>query len=115
MLARTYVKGYYNFVVRYTNILSQERAYLLFEYAIKSLYNLETCISTGDTLRFGKDCIDYLSKLKNTPRNCEEINFEDRVHLVDYCSMYFLAVGLVSRRSIENARVQEVVRYSGKC
>lgn len=105
MLARTYVKGYYDFVVKYTNILSQERAYMLFEYAIKSLYGLEICNSNKDIIRFGDDCINYLSKLKNTPTKCDEIKFEDRVHLVDYCSMYFLAVGLISRRSIQNARI----------
>lgn len=100
-LARTYVKGFYKFIVGYTNISNKEDAYILFRYSLRRLYGLEANEVNEAVLEYGDKCIEYLRNLKGTPKNIFKISWIDRVHLFDYCETYLVTINILFWKSRE--------------
>lgn len=89
-LARQYVLGYNKFLEKYPCINDLSESYNLFMYSMKKVYNLEA-VEYNDYIRnYGNDCIDYLSKLPNTPKRKDSIGLLDRCALMDLCSFYLV-------------------------
>lgn len=99
-LARTYVRGFYKFILERTNISKKEDAYILFRYSLKKVYGIEASEINGAVLQYGDKCIEYLSNLPDTPRNVSKISFEERVHLFDYCETYLTFLFLKGEREV---------------
>lgn len=99
-LARTYVRGFYKFIVEYTNIWDREEAYILFRYSLKKVYGMEASEINEAVLQYGDQCINYLKDLPDTPKNINKISFEERVHLFDYCETYLMILFLKREREV---------------
>lgn len=94
-LARTYVRGFYKFILEYTDIKNRTEAYLLFRYSLKKIFNIEVSEINEAVLKYGDRCVSYLKSLKGTPKSVENISFEDRVHLFDYCEIYLVTINML--------------------
>lgn len=104
-LARTYVKGFYKFLIQCTNIWDKEEAYILFRYSMHKLYDLEVNEISGSVLIYGDTCVEYLKNLKRTPKDISKISWEDRVHLFNYCETYLVTINILfwnSREVVKN-------------
>lgn len=94
-LARTYVRGFYKFVVGYTNITNRVEAYVLFRYSLKKIYGMDPSEMNKAVLEYGDECVAYLKNLKGVPQKVDKISFEDRVHLFDYCETYLVSINML--------------------
>lgn len=105
IISRVYLRGYYNYLIKNTDINSTKEAYSLFMYSMKKLFNLETFEYSTYICKYGDDCVDFLDKLPGTPTNKNNISYEDRVRVISICEGYAKAVGILTREVINNSRL----------
>lgn len=101
-LSRLYLKSYYKFLVSYTDIVSGDEAYSLFMYSIKKLLGLEAIEYNDSIDRYGDKCVEYLGGIEGTPSN--DIDYFDKLNIVNVCEGYAKATGMLSSISIMNGR-----------
>ena len=107
IIARLYLKRYYDFVVKHTSITKSADAYKLYLYSMKKLYGLETteyckCIET-----YGERCVQYLAETPDTPKVRKRIPYEDKVRLISICEGYAQITGMLTYRYIKNGRLED--------
>lgn len=107
IVARLYLKGYYQFLIKNTNIRKSSDAYTLFMYSVKRLYELESVEYNDSVDKYGEECVKYLDKIPETPKNKKKVSFEDRVRIVSICEGYAKATNILTRKYITNSRIKE--------
>lgn len=107
IISRLYLKNYYRYLITDTVIKKSSDAYDLFMYSMKKLYNLEAVEYSSFIEKYGKECIEILSKTPNTPIDLKGISFEDSVRVMSVCEGYAKAIGLLTSEAINNSRIKE--------
>lgn len=86
-VAKKVVHAFIRFKIDNKLVISEEDAFNLLSYSVKSLYNMD-CIEYSDTIcEYGYDCIKTLKKINSIPK---KLNLEDTVHLLDLVRGYFI-------------------------
>ena len=107
IVSRLYLRDYYDFILKETNITKSSDAYSLFMYSVKKLYSLD-CVEYCDVIdRYGDACVDRLKNTKGTPKVRSKISFEDRVRIVSVCEGYAQATNILTHKHIKNSRLKE--------
>lgn len=106
IISRLYLKSYYEFLIKDTNITKSSEAYLLFMYSVKKMYGLETVEFCDAISKYGEKCVKHLEATPNTPKNKKRVSFEDRVRVVSVCEGYAQATQMLTRKYIMNGRVE---------
>lgn len=106
ILARLYLKSYYRFLVKETNIKKSSEAHTLFIHSMKRVYRLESVEFCPAVDYYADKCIEYLNNLPDTPKNKNNISFEDRVRLVSICEGYAKLTSDLTHKCISNSRVE---------
>lgn len=92
-LARTYAKGFHNYLKSRKIYLKDDVMYSLFSYSIKSICGLEATEYNSEIRKHGDDCISYLKRLRGTPKDLEVFSLEEKTNLISLSCIYVLIVG----------------------
>lgn len=103
-VARKYVKSLFEFIIKKTNIMDCDEAMSLLLYCVKKIYLLDPIELSESTFTYGNECISYLNRLEEVPKNPVRVNYEDRVKLVYLCELYAEVSGIFASDTIEEGR-----------
>jgi len=111
IMARTYLKQYYRFLTRFTNIVTSIEAYSLYKYAIKTLYGIEVTEYSENINKYGEDAVDYLSRVCISRKEIDELSYEERIAIVNLCEAYSVLGDVLTYKSIKNGKLERAKNY----
>lgn len=104
-VARNYVRGYYKYLIKKTNVRKVSDAYILLSYSIHKLYDIDTIEVSKVTDKYGVQCEEYLRKrVNNVPSNPDKLPLDTRVYIVELVKSYSVYSDILSYNSIIGGR-----------
>lgn len=92
-ISKRYIVAFYKFLGEKGISLSWKVGlYELLSYSLSKIYDLDTAEYNDLIVKYGDECVSYLSKITGVPKYPLKIGLCGRVWLVYYCKSAFLTM-----------------------
>lgn len=92
-VSRKYVIAFYKFLgEKGISLACKVGLYELLSYSLNKIYDLDTAEYNDLIVKYGTECVSYLSKISGVPKSPLKIGLCSRVWLVCYCKSVFLTM-----------------------
>lgn len=105
-ISSRYCKSFYKFIIKDTRVRSSKEAIELFSWSMKKIFGFDATESNKSIDKYGLECIEFLKKVDGVP-DPDKLSNEDRVRLINVCSVYMEVTKQVSYLRIRNGRSTE--------
>lgn len=89
-LARIYAKGFYNYLNSRKIVIDEVTTHEFFAYCIKTICGVEAIEYNKTIRKYGDDCIQYLRKLKGTPKDLSSLTLEEKSNIINLGLIYVI-------------------------